>query len=104
MLVLVILMVIIVKIFINATKARDSLGSYLCYGMFALIASQTIINIAMVIGMLPVIGITLPFFSAGGSSAMCLYFGLGIVQSVRIHNRDVDNIKLSYTRNERIKI
>lgn len=104
MLVLIILLVIIVKTFINATKARDELGSYLCYGMFALVASQTIINIAMVIGMLPVIGITLPFFSAGGSSAMCLYFGIGLVQSVHLHNKDVDNIKLSYHRNERIKI
>ena len=105
MLVLLILLVLIVKIFINATKARDELGSYLCYGMFALIASQTIINIAMVIGMLPVIGITLPFFSAGGSSAMCLYFGIGLVQSVHMHNKSiVDNIKISHTRNERIKI
>lgn len=104
MLVLLILLVLIVKVFTNALKARDELGSYLCYGMFALLASQTIINIAMVIGMLPVIGITLPFFSAGGSSAMCLYFGLGLVQSVRMHNKDVTNIKLSYTRNERIKI
>ena len=104
MLVLIILLVMIIKLFINATKARDELGSYICYGMFALVASQTIINIAMVIGMLPVIGITLPFFSAGGSSAMCLYFGIGLVQSVHIHHKNTDTIKLSYTRNERIKI
>lgn len=104
MLVIVLILLIIFKTFTNATKARDDLGSYICFGMFGLLASQSIINIAMVIGMLPVIGITLPFFSAGGSSAMCLYFGIGLVQSVRIHNKDVDNIKLSYTRNERIKI
>ncbi len=104
MLILVILLVLIIKVFINATKARDELGSYICYGMFALLASQTVINIAMVLGMLPVIGITLPFFSAGGSSAMCLYFGIGLVQSVHMHNKNVDNIKISYTRNERIKI
>ena len=104
MLIVVILLLLIFKTFINASKARDDLGSYICFGMFGLLASQSIINIAMVIGMLPVIGITLPFFSAGGSSAMCLYFGIGLVQSVRIHNKDVDNIKLSYTRNERIKI
>ncbi len=104
MLILVILCVLIAKIFFNATKARDELGSYLCYGMFALLASQTIINIGMVIGMLPVIGITLPFFSAGGSSTMCLYFGIGLIQSVRIHNKNIDSVKVSYTRNERIKI
>lgn len=103
-LILIILFVLIIKVFINGTKARDELGSYICYGMFALLTSQSIINIAMVIGLLPVIGITLPFFSAGGSSAMCLYFGIGLVQSVHMHNRNIDNIKISYTRNERIKI
>lgn len=103
-LILTILLILIIKVFVNATKARDELGSYICYGMFALLASQTVINIAMVIGLLPVIGITLPFFSAGGSSAMCLYFGIGLVQSVHMHNKNVDNIKLSYHRNERIKI
>ena len=104
MLILAILLILIIKVFMNATTARDELGSYICYGMFALLASQSVINIAMVIGLLPVIGITLPFFSAGGSSAMCLYFGIGLVQSVHMHNRNVDNIKLSYHRNERIKI
>ncbi len=104
MLILVILIVLIVKIFFNATKARDELGSYICYGIFALLVSQSVINIGMVIGMLPVIGITLPFFSAGGSSTMCLYFGIGLVQSVRMHNKNVDSVKVSYTRNERIKI
>ncbi len=104
MLILVILLVLIIKVFLNATKARDELGSYICYGMFALLASQTVINIAMVLGLMPVIGITLPFLSAGGSSAMCLYFGIGLVQSVHMHNKNIDNIKISYTRNERIKI
>lgn len=104
MLILIILLVLIVKVFINATKARDELGSYICYGMFALLASQTVINISMVLGLMPVIGITLPLLSAGGSSAMCLYFGIGLVQSVHMHNKNIDNIKISYTRNERIKI
>lgn len=104
MLVLVILLVIIIRVFMNAQRARDELGSYICYGMFGLLASQTIINIGMVIGLLPVIGITLPFFSAGGSSAMCLYFGIGLIQSVHMHNKNVDSVTVSYTRNERIKI
>ena len=40
----------------------------------------------MCLALLPVMGVTLPFFSAGGSSAMCLYFGLGLIQNVWIHN------------------
>ncbi len=104
MIVLAILFLIIIRIFINAQQARDELGSFICYGMFALIATQTIINIGMVLGLLPVIGITLPFFSAGGTSSMCLYFGIGLVQSVRLHNKDITTVKVSYTRSERIKI
>ena len=42
----------------------------------------------MCLYVLPVVGITLPFFSAGGSSAACLYFGIGLLQSVsRYRNR-----------------
>lgn len=104
MLVLAILLLIIIRIFINAQQARDDLGAFICYGMFALVATQTIINIGMVLGLLPVIGITLPFFSAGGTSSMCLYFGIGLVQSVRLHNKDITTVKVSYTRSERIKI
>lgn len=104
MIVLAILLLIIIRIFINAQQARDDLGAFICYGMFGLIATQTIINIGMVLGLLPVIGITLPFFSAGGTSSMCLYIGMGLVQSVRLHNKDVTTVKVSYTRSERIKI
>ena len=104
MLVLAILLLIIIRIFINAQQARDDLGAFICYGMFALVATQTVINIGMVLGLLPVIGITLPFFSAGGTSSMCLYFGIGLVQSVRLHNKDITTVKVSYTRSERIKI
>lgn len=102
--ILLILLFLIFRAFINATNAKDDLGKYICYGMFALLASQTIINIGMVLGLMPVIGITLPFYSAGGTSSMCIYFGIGLIQSVRLHNKDVDNIKISYTRHERIKI
>lgn len=65
-----------------AFKAVDTMGRFVCIGFFAMIATQTIFNIGMCISVLPVIGITLPFFSAGGSSSMCLYFGVGLVQSV----------------------
>ena len=39
----------------------------------------------MCLALLPVMGVTLPFFSAGGSSAICLYLGFGLVQSVYAH-------------------
>lgn len=103
-LILILLLSLIVKVFFIGMSARDKMGSYIAYGMFGLLASQTIINLGMVLGLLPVIGITLPFFSAGGTSSMCLYFGIGLVQSVHMHKHNNEVIKLSYTRSERIKI
>ena len=43
---------------------------------------QTLINIGMCIGVLPVIGVTLPFFSYGGSSVLALLISVGLVQAV----------------------
>ncbi len=71
-----------------AFKAVDTMGRFVCIGFFAMIATQTIFNIGMCISVLPVIGITLPFFSAGGSSSMCLYFGVGLVQSVYMRTKE----------------
>jgi len=49
-----------------------------------MILTQTVINIGMCIGVLPVIGITLPFFSYGGSSILSMMIAIGLIQSVRI--------------------
>lgn len=79
LLLLVALMIMCIK---TALAARDDLGRFMCLGFFGIIAAQTVFNLGMVLCLLPVIGITLPFFSAGGSSSMCLYFGVGLVLSV----------------------
>lgn len=75
------------KILYNGGVAKDNTGRLLCVGVFAMIISQTIINLGMCIGLLPVIGVTLPLFSAGGSSVLSLYCGLGLVLSVYSHSR-----------------
>ena len=54
----------------------------ICVGVFSMIAAQSVINIGMCLSVLPVIGITLPFLSAGGSSVLASYLGLGLVLSV----------------------
>ena len=90
LLLLTILLLIMVKIMINAMSARDYSGRILCIGVFAMIASQTVINVGMVLGLLPVIGITLPFFSSGGSSLLSMLFGIGLVHSVHYHKGRVD--------------
>lgn len=57
-------------------------GKLICVGIFAMLFAQSFINIGMCVSLLPVIGITLPFFSAGGTSLMCLMLGMGLVLSV----------------------
>lgn len=83
---MIILLLIMIRILINAKQTNDMSGKLLCSGAFAIISSQTIINIGMVLGFFPVIGITLPLFSAGGTSALATLICLGLVQSVRTHN------------------
>lgn len=61
---------IILKVILNAKNSSEFEGKYICYGVFSMIASQTIVNIGMVLGFLPVVGITLPLFSSGGTSAL----------------------------------
>jgi rod shape determining protein RodA len=72
-----------------ARKCPDLLGRSICMGFFGMIVSQMVFNLAMCLDLLPVMGVTLPFFSAGGTSAACLYFGFGLVENVAIHRGPV---------------
>lgn len=63
----------------------DDRGMYIAVGVFAMILGQTIINIGMCVSVLPVIGVTLPFFSAGGTSLLCLMLSVGLMLSVYKH-------------------
>ncbi len=70
------------------TVARLSVkneGKFICVGIFAMLFAQSVINIGMCTSITPVIGITLPFFSAGGTSLLCLYLGIGLVLNVYMH-------------------
>lgn len=60
-------------------------GKYICVGIFAMLFAQSAINIGMCVSLLPVIGITLPFFSSGGTSLLCLYLGIGLALNVYRH-------------------
>ncbi len=105
MAILLILLGIILRVLIDGRKTTDFTGRMLCMGIFAIIASQTVVNIGMVLGLIPVIGITLPFFSAGGSSVLSMLICIGIVQSVVRHkDLEPDKIKVKIGRRDRIKI
>lgn len=65
-----------------ASQARDRFGALVCAGVAALFFWHVVINIGMVLQLVPVSGITLPFFSAGGSNVLTMMIGLGLVMSV----------------------
>lgn len=79
-------------------QARDFSSQIACYGMAAMIASQVVINVGMCLMLLPVIGITLPFFSAGGSSTLCIYIGIGLVFSIYRYNRSREAVNFRLSR------
>ena len=97
-LILLLLFLFMVKVLHVAGTARDDLGKYMCFGFFGMIALQSVVNIGMCLAILPVMGVTLPFFSAGGSSAACLYWGFGLVQSVHMRRKESDGLRLSRTQ------
>lgn len=86
------IMVMCIKLIINARSADDPLGSYISVGVFAVLFFQSVINIGMVLCVLPVIGIPLPFVSAGGTSALTTYMILGLALSVRMNTTKKDHL------------
>ena len=78
----------------NSARSKNALGKNICIGFFALISIQVLINLGMVLGVLPVVGITLPFLSSGGTSVLCLYIGAGLVQSVYMHPTYEENLSV----------
>lgn len=69
-------------------RAKDSLGSLVCIGVFTLLLVQVFINIGMNTGIVPITGITLPLVSAGGSSVITTSILLGLVASVARYQTD----------------
>ena len=85
--VLILLFAIGARILTTALHSMDALGRYICVGIFAALFLQCVINLGMNLQVLPVIGVTLPFFSAGGSSVVMMYLCIGLVLSISLHNR-----------------
>ncbi len=75
---------LILRGFEIAGRAREPVGRLLALGVTALLGAQTLINLGMVMGLLPIVGIPLPLMSYGGSSLVITLMALGLLLSVRM--------------------
>ncbi len=86
-LVLVLYLILLTLALAIAADARDTYGVLLATGIAALIMWQAVINVGMVIGMFPVVGITLPLFSYGGSSVLAIMLSIGLLLNIHWRRR-----------------
>ncbi len=84
---IILMAVMVIRLIILARRARKDYGALICMGICTLFVAQTLENIGMCLAMLPVVGITLPFCSYGGSSMLAVYIYLGFVMSISSHNK-----------------
>lgn len=84
------LLAIIIRCIIIGMNARNSLGTYICFGVAAMFAFHVVENIGMCIGIMPVTGIPLPFFSYGGSSLLTNIIAVGLVLNVRYRSKTIN--------------
>ncbi len=73
-----------------AGRARDNFGRLLVAGVAAIIFFQSVVNVGMNLGLMPVTGIPLPFVSYGGSSFLTLMLGVGLVESVAMRHKKLE--------------
>lgn len=81
-----VLAMICLRIFSDSRAAKDIMGRTLCIGVFAIMFTHDVINLGMVLKVMPVIGIPLPFFSAGGTAMVSMYLCVGLAVSAYTHN------------------
>lgn len=91
------LFALVFRVLHTGMSARDNVGYLMCTGISVMLFAQVVVNIGMELSLLPCIGITLPLFSAGGSSSLCIYLALGIAFSVYRYSRTTKET-LFYTR------
>lgn len=74
---------ILVRGLMIAQQSKERFGTFLAFGITAMIFWQLVVNVGMVTGLMPVVGIPLPLISYGGSSVMTTLIGLGLLLNIR---------------------
>lgn len=86
-LVIILFMAMVVRIFMIArTAVTTDYGGLICVGVGAMLVVQVLLNVGMCFAMLPVIGITLPLLSCGGSSMLATFMMIGLLHNVSAHS------------------
>ena len=81
--------IIIFRIIRIGSQSRSFFGKFFCYGFGSAIFVYITVNMAMVLGLLPIVGSPLPIMSYGGSSMLATMIGFAIVMSTKIYNRQL---------------
>ena len=97
-LIILLLAALIFRVLLVAYQSQSHFHSYVCVGMAAMLVYQTIINIGMCLFVMPTIGITLPFFSYGGSSVLTLYMAMGVVSGIKKRSPEMRRVASSPLR------
>ena len=97
---LLLLLAISLRMLQTGSRSLQKSTELMCYGMATMISFQVLVNIGMCLKILPVIGITLPFFSAGGSSNLCIYIGVGLILSIYRANKEGEIVNVRLTNFE----
>ena len=82
-LVILLLMIIVVRCIQVGLRSGSTMSMLVCFGVAATVVFQTFENVGMCIGIAPVVGITLPFFSYGGSSLFSMFAAMGLVSGIK---------------------
>lgn len=86
-LIVALLITLIIRCFYVGVKCNNALGYLVCTGISAMFMAQILENIGMCLGLTPVIGLTLPFFSYGGTSILTNFAAIGIVSGIKMRAR-----------------
>ncbi len=81
---LLLYMALLLRLVQNAQRANDLAGMFVVMGVAAILGFHVFVNVAMVIGYMPVTGIPLPLMSYGGSATLFVFMSLGLVMNVRL--------------------
>ena len=80
---ILLLVAIIIRVLVVGRRAAQPFHTYVCVGIASMVMFQMVINIGMCLFIMPVIGLTLPFFSYGGSSLVTLFADMGFVSGIK---------------------